>query len=192
MFDAYNGAIYPLDFLAVAVLNRSLSLIEGFSDLVLRRNFISSVPLLRLQLDNCLRFSAAWIVDNPHDFAMKVLAGKHIKNMKDRNGQKMTDKYLVDELSKEKGWIRSVYNHTSGYIHLSEKHIFNAAKFGPEDGKVSMKISSEDINITEEDYLDLIGAFVETTKLLFTFIAGWVSTKTNPDIVKAGSGEGCP
>ncbi len=66
MSEAYEGAIYPMDLLAAAVLNRSLYLIHGISRLVLDRNYISAVPLLRLQLDNVLRFHAAWLVDEPH------------------------------------------------------------------------------------------------------------------------------
>jgi hypothetical protein len=56
---------FTLDFLAIATLNRSLCLVAGFCTLIESKNMVVAAPLLRLQLDNCLRFSAAWIVDNP-------------------------------------------------------------------------------------------------------------------------------
>src|SRR5437773_2500032 len=68
-------AHYPLDYWAASVLNRSLALISGFATLIEARNFVAAVPLLRLQLDTWLRFSAAWLVVNPHELAVQVLAG---------------------------------------------------------------------------------------------------------------------
>jgi len=72
--NAYGGKCYPVDLLAQAVLNRSLNLVEGFATLAQQRNMICCGALLRLQLDNCLRFYAVYLVKDPHDFAMQVLA----------------------------------------------------------------------------------------------------------------------
>jgi hypothetical protein len=65
----FQTALYPLDFLALAVLNRSLCLLSGFATLLDSKNLISAAPLTRLQLDNCLRFFASTLVENPHEFA---------------------------------------------------------------------------------------------------------------------------
>lgn len=80
-----------MDLLAVATLNRSLALLTGFSAMIEARNFVSAAPLIRLQLDNCLRFSACWLVSDPHDFAMKVLEGKQVRSLRDSNGNRLTD-----------------------------------------------------------------------------------------------------
>ena len=94
MADAYQGSIYHMDLYVAAVLNRSLYLIDGFSKLVIDRNYISSVPLLRLQLDNALRLYAAWLVNEPHQFVIDVMPGQHIRILKDASGNRMTDAYL--------------------------------------------------------------------------------------------------
>src|SRR6516162_1393286 len=73
MTGADNGAVYPVDLLANAVINRSINLLRGYCDLVEKRNFICAAALLRLQLDNCLRFSAVFLVSSCHDFATEVL-----------------------------------------------------------------------------------------------------------------------
>ena len=70
MHKAYGGAIYPLDLLASAVLKRSMALIDGFSAMIRAENFICAAPLVRLQLDNLLRFSASWMVEKPHDLVL--------------------------------------------------------------------------------------------------------------------------
>lgn len=115
-----SGAGYPIDFLAVAVLNRSLALIRGFCDLIESRNFLAAVPLIRLQLDSCLRFSAAWYAPNPQEVAEKVLAGARIRDFPARDGDKvkMHDRYLVDQMAVKYPWVSEVYKNTSEYTPL--------------------------------------------------------------------------
>jgi hypothetical protein len=184
MLEAYQGAIYHMDLFAAAVLNRSLYLIEGFSKLIIDRNYISAVPLLRLQLDNALRFQAAWLVDEPNQFVADVMKGKKIKNIKDSHGNMMTDKYLVSKLSKEYNWIEKVYKDASGFIHLSETHILNAIHHGEEEREFIVNIGRGKIPIPDETFLNLIGAFMETTKIVLKYINNWVYTKNHPEVTK--------
>ena len=184
MHEAYGGAMYPMDFLVAAVLNRSLCLLAGFSRLVEQRNLVAAAPLLRLQLDNGLRLSAAWLVDEPHQLAMAVLAGEKISSLRDRFGMRMTDRQLVTTLSADHPWIPSVYEHTSGYVHLSEKHMFNAIQAKPEGRAVVVKISDRDSFETDDPYLEAIGAFVQCTKLVLKYAHGWVYTKEHPEVTK--------
>jgi hypothetical protein len=71
LLKADKGNFYMFDFLAIAVLQRSMSLSSGFIALMRLDNFISAIPLIRLQLDNYLRFSAGWLVSDLDDFAFK-------------------------------------------------------------------------------------------------------------------------
>ena len=79
MLEADGGNLFPLDLLATAVLKRSMSLCAGFTALVRTGNYTSAASLLRLQLDSCLRFYAAFIVEKPHEFAENVLAGTAVR-----------------------------------------------------------------------------------------------------------------
>lgn len=188
MAEAYEGSIYPMDLLAAAVLNRSLYLIEGISRLVLDRNYISAVPLLRLQLDNALRFHAAWLVDEPHQFAIDVMAGKQIRKMKDSQGKSMTDAHLVSKLSEEYDWVERVYKGGSSYIHLSESHIFNSVHQSEREREIIVQIGRGKIPVKDEMFLDLIGAFMETTKVVLKYVNSWIYTKNNPKLTKKGKG----
>ncbi|MFZ1073386.1 MAG: hypothetical protein WAO21_08110 [Verrucomicrobiia bacterium] len=181
MMDADGGALFPVDLLANAVLHRSINLVRGYATLVEQRNWICAAPLLRLQLDNCLRFYAVFIVEKPHDFAMKVFEGVAIRKMKDRTGNLMKDAYLVEKLSQQHPWVARVYERTSGYIHLSDTHIFNTfAPTSPEEHNKKLQniaVGVGDSFETDEVYEEATLAFIEATKVLFKYIIGWVNTK---------------
>ena len=49
IMKAHGGAIYPLDLLSTAVLDRSMSLIAGFCAMIEANNFICAAPLLRIK-----------------------------------------------------------------------------------------------------------------------------------------------
>ena len=187
LLQAYGGAYYPLDILAVAAMNRSINLLDGFCDLLEKQNFIAAAPLVRLQLDNCLRFFAAFIVDKPHDFAISVLDGTPVRKLKDKEGQLMRDRYLAEQMSVEYPWILNVYKQTSGYIHLSEKHIFNSLTVGDEENgkaKMTSKISRGDTFVPDDVYKEAILSFKSATDVFFQYIHGWAYTKDNPEIVQ--------
>lgn len=186
MLKAYENSIYPLDLLAVAVFKRSLSLIRGFIQLIESENFICAVPLMRLQIDNLLRFYAAFIVEKPHDFAMDIFNGKHVRNLKDQDGNKMTDRYLLDKLSQEFEWLNRIYEKTSGYVHLSNEHIFDAIKAKEIDceQEFSILITDKDDEIRVETKIDATRTMCEITKVLLKYLHGWSWTKDNPEKVR--------
>jgi len=168
------GAHYAMDFLTVAVLNRSLTLIRGFCDLVESRNFLVAVPLIRLQLDSCLRFSAAWYAPNLNEVANKILGGARIKDLRDRDGNKMHDSYLMKKLAVKYPWVSDVYENTSGYIHLSDRHIFNALHIADKEERiVLLKVGEEDAFVPQEAYLDAIEGFKAITVVLLGLVKAY-------------------
>jgi len=186
VLGANEVSLFPLDFLMIATLNRSLCLLRGFCDLIERRNFLSAAPLLRLQLDNCLRILGASLAENPNDFVVKMISGTQIRKLKDQSGERMTDQYLINKLDKKYPGVQKVYANASGYIHLSDRHIFHALQLSPEEqGKFSARITGEDNNVSEDDYTETIEAFQETTKILLDFIHSWGFVKANPENLRA-------
>jgi hypothetical protein len=184
MTEADGGNVYPVDLLAKAVLHRSTNLVRGFTTLIEQGNFICAAPLLRLQLDNCLRFYAVFVVEDPHDFAIEVLKGTPVRKQKDKTGSLMTDAYLVKQLNQIYPWISRVYERTSGYVHLSDAHILNTfASRTPEEEKQRMQrlvIGAGDCFENGELYKEATTAFIEATQVLFNYIIGWVKTKESP------------
>lgn len=179
VFYADENRFGMMDMLISATLNRSLCLIRGFCDLLGSMNFVAAVPLLRLQIDNCMRLAAAWFVDDPHHFALEILNGTPVRKQKDRSGKLMVDKYLLGKLAEEYPWASKVYGNTSGYIHLSEKHFFNAMHIDSEkDGTVITKLSDYDEFVPEQSYVEVIEAFKAITDILLEYVYGWACTKS--------------
>ncbi|MBC73029.1 MAG: hypothetical protein CMH47_12335 [Muricauda sp.] len=177
-----SSKFYPLDFLSNAVINRSLKLIFGFTTLLKDENFIAASHLVRCHLDNIIRFSATWLVDNPHDFATKVIDGVEIKSLRDKNGKLMKDWYLRNLLNEEYPWITNVYKQSSGYIHLSSKHIFNAiSAVDSENRTMQFSFSKKDENINTGLKIEAIQCMSEITDILLHYLSSWLFTKENPD-----------
>lgn len=109
MTGGKNSPMFPLDLLAFGATKRCLSLTSAMQLLVESRNMVCSRALLRLQIDTALRFSAAWLVDKPHDFAARILAGERIDRLKDRDGKRLRDAYLIEVRSVDYPWLPAVY-----------------------------------------------------------------------------------
>lgn len=183
ILTACGGNCYPLDMLFLAALNRTYAQLSGFVALLKARNFICAAPLVRLQLDTALRLFAGTLVDDPHDFTMQVLQGTQVRQIRSRDGEKMVDAYLVKKLAELYPWVSDVYSHTSGYIHLSEKHFFSSVGSLGADNVVTFKISAEDSNVTVTDYEEAIGAFSSAVDIVRQLAVDWVVAKENPQAV---------
>jgi len=192
MTHAYGGVFYGMDLLAYGALNRSKAHLSGFTQLIRNRNLVCAGALLRLQLDTAMRFAAAWQVQDPHEFALAVLSGKRVRDLKDQAGRKLTDAHLVALLGAEFAWVPRVYEATSGYVHLSSVHLHSAitAVDGEGDRQTfEMKISEIDKEMPADTYIEAIEAFAASTEILLQYVVGWIYTKSNPEAVAAAKRE---
>lgn len=185
MLEADGHKLFSLDFLAVAALNRSLSNSSAFTQMVRAQNYLIAASLVRLQLDTFLRFFASYLVSDPHDFATSVLAGTEIRKLRDRSGATMTDRYLVESVASEFPWVPSVYKSTSGFIHLSDKHIYGAIQSVQNDGRLSMLIGPNPDRFPNELWVEMTEGFIAATEALFQYLDGWTFTKANSHLVQA-------
>ena len=140
-----------------------------------------------------MRFFAAFLVERPHDFAIAILRGKRVRDIKDRHGKKMTDAYLVQRLGEEYDWVPRVYERTSAYVHLSSVHLISAVSPsegpGAEERLLRMKISAEDRALPVAIYIEASDAFRAATSVLLRYVHGWVFTKANPELVQRWKNE---
>jgi hypothetical protein len=178
VFSADNGKMFPVDLLAIAAMKRTSGNTEGFITLIDAKNMAAARSLLRIQIDTFLRFSATWLVERPHDFAIDVIGGKHIRNLKDRNGKKMNDGYLVDILSSEYPWLKNVYENLCSYVHFSGAHLSNAVQsFNEHESTVTFHIGKEDTQYPEWSWTEVVDCFTNAIYILFYYIDGWIQTK---------------
>ena len=105
MTGGNEAPVFPFDFMTFGAVKRNVSLTVATHAMVQSWNMVCSRALLRLHIDTSLRYSAAWLVEEPHDFATKVLGGERIDRMKDRDGRRLTDAHLVKIRSAEYPWL---------------------------------------------------------------------------------------
>ena len=171
-----KGSVHQMDLFVSAIVNRGISLATGFKTLAKSNNYICAVPIIRLQIDNCLRFYASTLVKNYNDFFMQYLSGTHIRNIKDAYGNKMTDNYLAKKLDKEVfHGILNMYQNTSGHIHFSNEHTFMHNKIEKEnDEEMTMKtiIGNHDIFKIDQK-VDFAYNMFKATEFLLELVKSW-------------------
>jgi len=184
MIAAYEGAMYPVDFFAIGAVKRAIGTAAGFRLLVESWNMICARALLRTQIDTALRFYSAFLVQKPHDFVIKVLGGQQINKLKDKDGNKMTDAYLISKLAPEYSWLPDVYKYLSGYVHFSEHHLIDSIEqMNDEPRTVSWAIREKDTKFPESSWEEVVACFNESTDIFMKYLEGWIFTKANPEIV---------
>ncbi|SRX75011.1 hypothetical protein [Aequorivita antarctica] len=177
IMEAGNSKLFTLDFLALSVNNRAISLINSYVTLVKSKNYLTAVSLIRLQLDNALRFFASTLVENSNEFAMHFIDGKPIKDYEDINGKKLSDNYLAKKLDVYFNGTQKLYNDTCGYIHLSDKHFFpTVSKKKREDLKFGIQIGSSD-NFRMDDKFKFTNTMLEVSKLVLIVVEQWKHEK---------------
>lgn len=170
---ANDGAFSAPDMIMWSIMNRSEDLVKGFCLLIENENFMCAAALIRLQLDNLFHFYAFGLVDDMAEFSIAIMEGKEIRNMKDRSGKKMTDTYLVKQISKFDESFQQMYRLASGYIHLSHHHLYDAATI-QSDGTFTMLLGGgAKFDPSGQEYHEAIGAFVWITRNLLALAKSW-------------------
>ena len=177
--QADEGSMYPFDWWTNAAMNRGIQLSSGFRDSIKRRNATCSGALLRMQIDTALRYSAGWLVNDPHGFVGRIMNGEQINKIKDRDGNLMNDRYLVERMATGHVWLEEVYKRTSGYVHFSDVHIWSTlfGMEGKENTRVRTKVGARDREGLAELYLEMVSAFEAATDILMNYVEGWIYTK---------------
>jgi len=141
-------------------------------------SYWGTLQLLRVHIDTALRFSAAWFVEQPHVFSLKVIGGHRIDKLKDQDGERFTDAHLVKLHTAEYPWLPKVYESLSGYIHFSSSHIFDSvANMRDESMTISFEFSAIDYKFPELSWIEVLDCTREATKMLSKYLEGYIFTK---------------
>jgi hypothetical protein len=176
LFGKESSAIFPLDLLAYAAIKRNIAIAEAMSIIVATWNMTTARTLLRVHIDTALRFTAAWLVDKPHDFAAKVLAGGRMDKIKDSQGHLLRDAYLVQVRAVDYPWLPEVYERLSGYVHFSGSHFHDTVGSINKDS-ISFDIRATDYKYEESSWVEVLDCFSEATSILAWYLRGYIDTK---------------
>lgn len=131
------------------VINRAMNINRGYMTLTNDNNYSCAIPLMRMMIDTCLRFWGITLVDDKHEYIMVWGSGKKVRSIKDRCGNKLTDKYLSEQFALLYRGVDKTYNDACAFVHLSEQNLYNTAK--PGDGKRTINISIDGYDKMSED-----------------------------------------
>jgi hypothetical protein len=178
VFGTAGSPMYPLDLMAFGAMKRCVSTASAFRMMIESWNMVCARSLLRIHIDTSLRFSAAWLVEEPHDFATRVLKGERIDKMKDQAGKRLSDAHLVEVHAPEYPWLPAVYKGLSGYVHFSGSHIYDSiANVADQDRTVSFEIGDADLKFPEFSWIEVLDCFREATRILAKYLLGYAHTK---------------
>lgn len=155
------GGSWKVDEMILASVKRSLGLARGFRMMIEDENFTCAAPLVRLQLDCALRLGALSMVADPEAFAAAMMTGEKMDKWKSDNGQRMTDRYLVNRLKPTMPWVEGTYNDACEFVHLSSRFLHNSiARLDEEKRMVYYFISAQDpARDGEAKYYQAVEAF---------------------------------
>lgn len=168
--------LFKEDFFFCASADRCLNLIDGFTDMLRKRNLTCVGALLRLQMDNCMRSYAAFIAKDKETVIDCIISGDSINKQLSKDGTKMTDGYLKRELSKVDTRFADVYNQASGYIHLSEKAFYQTV-VKVEDDSIEWQVGRELPEKRNPVLIEAADAFIHFVKLHFKMLEAVADSK---------------
>ena len=139
----YNNTDYF--FFMSSAINRAVNINRGFTTLTKDDNYSCAIPLMRLMLDNCMRFWGISLVDDKHDYIRVWGSGEKISTIKDRNGKKLTDRHLSECFALLYRGVDKTYNDACAYVHFSEQNLYITAKVDKQkERRVDLRIDGYD------------------------------------------------
>ena len=191
--EADGGNVHTPDLWINAGIRRSMQVLDGFTAMVRARNISCAGALLRVQIDTALRLFACTRM-NADDFTAAALKGERLDRLTDRTGKRLTDGYLVDELSKVTprfAWLKDVYARTSGFIHMSGNHIFVIAETGG-DNTMTVEIKLSDDRWPKAEMAIAVDTFSDATDIVLWLVTTWLDRKSEYPAIRRSESQDRP
>lgn len=133
--------LFADDLYILSLIDKSLRLVDGFKSMIEQRNLTCTGILLRVQLDNCLWTYALYAAADEQEVVHSMLEKSvQLNKLKAKDGKKMSDQYLREQLEKVDKRFGAVYKEASGYIHHSGKAFYSIASVGPGTDSVILDV----------------------------------------------------
>jgi hypothetical protein len=164
-----------LDFIALSVINRAISLNKGYKTLIEANNTLSAVNLLRLQLDNLIRYNSIFVA-NEIGYIDYIIEGKPINKYK-KGTQPFTDNYLAKELDKKFSNSLNLYIHLCEFIHYGKKHISKIITDSENKNALFRVVVGDNDNFTDAEKIDYTENLLSISINLLSLIRVWPEEK---------------
>ena len=167
-----GGQLFVSDLWMMGVAQRSFHLLDGFLETFDSWNVTVAAPLVRFQLENVYRTSYILTAPDGPDVVLKVMGGTELRNLKAYDtGKRLTDGELVERARPHFPWLPDVYHASNAWVHLSERHIFNANRLDDREERTMIaRLPLPEEWIPVGFLAELLGAMREATRSLFALL----------------------
>lgn len=160
---------FDYDLFLCALVNRAMMINRGFITLKNDSNVFCTIPLLRMQLENCLKIYALLLVSDPHAFLSHWFFQKKVSNFKDKRlEKKLTESYLSQQMEKSYEHVYELYKQCCGHVHFSADSIKTSMTLSG-DRKIEGHINGFDI-IPDNEKRNIEICFVHVNNILIDII----------------------
>jgi len=181
--DVIGETLFKTDLYFCALLNKSIQLTDGFIEMIQNRNLTCAGILLRVCMDNCLRMYSICIAADANEVVDCLVSGKRIDYLTDKNGKKLRDAYLKEELGKYDDRFIQVYNNASGYVHFSEKGFYQSVSVLQEEYHIGIQVSHLMPEKANEFILECIQGYTHFLKMFYKLFTNIIRAKKEYDKV---------
>jgi hypothetical protein len=178
IMKAGRSRINKLDYFSLSVINRAISLNKGFRTLLDAENTLCAISLVRLQLDNLMRYNAILVCNNPFELMEHILHDKPINTYKEGK-QSFSDSFLAQQLDKRFKSSFDLYKHLCNYIHYGYTHvdyIFREKEVKTEKSSHVVVIGDND-NFSLKDKIDYAENLLNISHNLIALMNEWAIVK---------------
>lgn len=175
--DEVCNVIIPYSIFEIPILNRAMSLNEGFLTLTKENNYFCAIPMIRMQVDNCILSYAGSLASDFDDFLHHLSCGKQIHKYKNPdNNISFFESKILEKLDNDFQGIKAIYQFSSKFVHLTSRHYTGTLVFSKEGDKVNLDIRTGkyDSNFTELDKQNLYNIMMKVNDILFNITVFWL------------------
>jgi len=148
-----SNTYFQYNIFLSCILDRALSVNRGYMALAKSNNYFCAVAMLRMQIENCTRLYGMTLVDDAPKYIQSWMGGVKISKFQDVETHKsLSDSYIASKLEKQYKNIAAMYKEACGFVHFSERQLYDTAKVKSGTRTVNLKVSEEDSLKDEEKY----------------------------------------
>lgn len=127
LFQAFRNAMEtksatPIDLFVHSITFRAESINSGYISLIEQGNYLCAISLIRMQIDNFLICWAGLACKDRSRFFTTYQEGKPINKLTDKDGNQLTQGFIVRSYSEIDPIVKEIYQGGNDYVHPS--HIF--------------------------------------------------------------------
>ena len=163
-----EGKFDHWDWILWAAAQRSIDHVLGFDHLIRNGNVTCAFAIMRMQLDILIRLYGIHIAADRQKAYESFRKLTPLSKLKDSQGKRLTDSYIVGRLGQRYEWMERVYKSTSRFVHFSGKHAYAIMTPDSSDSLAfRFAIGPEVNNRGLGHYKEGIVAFAHTTDIVW-------------------------